>query len=235
VSRAAIITGGAGALGSAAVDAFLAAGWKVATLDHATGASRKDVIAVGGVDLADAKAASAAIEEAAGALGRVDALVNIAGGFTMATVAEADEAAFQTMFARNFNSALNASKAVLPKLGKGARIINVGAVGALKAGAGMSAYAASKSAVMRLTEAMAEEVKARGITVNAVLPVTIDTAQNRKDMPKADFKSWTPPSAIADVIVFLASPQSRAINGALIPVGNGDYEWRSESGRPEPR
>ncbi len=113
-----------------------------------------------------------------------------------------------------------ASKAALPHLLKhgNGRIVNVGAASALKAGAGVGAYTASKAGVMRMTEALAEELKDRGITVNAVLPSIIDTPPNRADMPKADFDRWVKPEQLADVIVFLLSDRASAITGALIPV-----------------
>jgi NAD(P)-dependent dehydrogenase (short-subunit alcohol dehydrogenase family) len=124
------------------------------------------------------------------------------------------------MFAVNVKTALFASRAAIPFLkqsGQG-RIINIGANAALKAGAGMGAYAASKSGVHRLTESLAEELKADGITVNAVLPSIIDTPANRADMPKADFATWVSPRALAEVILFLASDAGAPITGALLPV-----------------
>ena len=120
----------------------------------------------------------------------------------------------------NLITALNTSRAALPHLlatGAG-RIINVGAGAALKADAGMGAYAASKAAVHRLTEALAAETKGKGVTVNAVLPSIIDTPTNRKDMPDADFSQWVAPAELAAVMLFLASPEASAVTGALVPV-----------------
>jgi NAD(P)-dependent dehydrogenase (short-subunit alcohol dehydrogenase family) len=124
------------------------------------------------------------------------------------------------MFAVNLKTALHASRAAIPFLrqSKQGRIINVGATAALKAGAGMGAYAASKAAVHRLTESLAEELKKDNVTVNAVLPSTIDTPTNRADMPKADFTKWVTPRALAEVILFLASDAGAPITGALLPV-----------------
>jgi NAD(P)-dependent dehydrogenase (short-subunit alcohol dehydrogenase family) len=123
------------------------------------------------------------------------------------------------MVALNVTTALNASRAAIPHLlaSRAARIVNIGALGALQAGSGMGAYAASKSGVHRLTEALAAEHKGR-ITVNAVLPSIIDTAANRASMPKADFSKWVAPQELAEVILFLASDAASAVTGALIPV-----------------
>ena len=120
----------------------------------------------------------------------------------------------------NLVTCVNASKAVLPHLQKGGsgRIVNVGAMGALKAAAGMGAYAASKSGVLRLTEALAEELKLQGVTVNAVMPSIIDTPQNRADMPKANFDHWVKAEEIARVVGFLLSDEASAVTGALVPV-----------------
>jgi NAD(P)-dependent dehydrogenase (short-subunit alcohol dehydrogenase family) len=124
------------------------------------------------------------------------------------------------MFAVNVKTALFTSRAAIPflKVSGHGRIINIGANGALKAGAGMGAYAASKSGVHRLTESLAEELKADGITVNAVLPSIIDTPANRAEMPKADFATWVAPRALAEVILFLASDAGAPVTGALVPV-----------------
>ncbi len=120
----------------------------------------------------------------------------------------------------NVQTAANASRAATPHLKRSAagRIVNVGANGALKASAGMGPYAASKAGVHSLTESLAEELKADGVTVNAVLPSIIDTPANRADMPKADFAAWVAPADLATVMLFLASEEARAVTGALIPV-----------------
>jgi 3-oxoacyl-[acyl-carrier protein] reductase len=193
----------------------------VAAVDHAasqieTTANR---IELGGVDLTDAAQAKKAIDAAAAHFGRLDALINIAGGFAFEAVAEGDPKTWQRMYALNVLTALNASQAAIPHLAGSVapRIINVGAMGALQAGAGMGAYAASKAAVHRLTEALAAEWKGK-ITVNAVLPSTIDTPANRASMPKADFKKWVTPQELAEVMLFLLSDAASAVTGALLPV-----------------
>jgi NAD(P)-dependent dehydrogenase (short-subunit alcohol dehydrogenase family) len=218
--RVVAITGGHGVLGKAVVAAALAQGLKVAVIDHASGHAVPDgVLEVGGVDLTDPAAAKTAIEAVAAHFGQLDALLNIAGGFVWQGVQDGGDE-WGRMFALNLTTALNASRAALPhlKASPEGRIVNVGANGALKAAHGMGAYAASKSAVHRLTEALAEELKSGTVTVNAVLPSIIDTAANRADMPDADPAKWVAPADLATTILFLASPEARAITGALLPV-----------------
>ncbi|WP_428150146.1 SDR family NAD(P)-dependent oxidoreductase [Brevundimonas sp.] len=219
-TRTLVVTGGHGVLGKAVVEAALARGLNVALIDHATGEAAPDgALEIGGVDLTDASATEAAIAKVVERFGGIDALLNIAGGFVWQTTDDA-RPAWDRMFALNLTTALNASRAALPHLRASTegRIVNVGANGALKAAAGMGAYGASKSAVHRLTEALAEELKSTSVTVNAVLPSILDTPQNREDMPDADPAKWVQPSDLAEVMLFLASPASRAITGALIPV-----------------
>ncbi|MGH8192176.1 MAG: SDR family oxidoreductase [Rhodanobacteraceae bacterium] len=216
------ITGAFGSLGAAGVQAALEAGTQVAAIDRAdappAGVDLGSAKRFGGVDLSDTTQAQAAINAVAKALGGLDALVNIAGTFRWETLADGSPETFDLLYRINLRTAVAASKAALAHLPDGGRIVNIGAASALKAGAGVGAYTASKSGVMRFTEALAEELKGRGITVNAVLPSIIDTPPNRKDMPKADFGKWVKPEQLADVIVFLLSEQASAITGALIPV-----------------
>lgn len=218
------ITGGFGSLGAAVARAARAAGADVVAIDRAEQAPTElagaGIHAVGGTDLSDADGARAAIDAAAKALGGLDALVNIAGAFRWETLADGSVDSWDLLYRINLRTAVCASKAALPylKQSKAGRIVNIGANAATKAAAGMGAYAASKAGVMRLTEALAEELKGDGITVNAVLPSIIDTPPNRKDMPDADFGKWVKPEQLADVILFLVSDRASAITGALVPV-----------------
>ena len=214
------ITGGFGTLGLATVRAALGAGAQVVAIDRADPPAEglAQATCIGGVDLADPQAAKQALASAAKALGGLDALVNIAGTFRYETVADGNLDTWDLLYRVNLRTAVAASQAALEYLQAGGRIINIGAASGLKAGAGVGAYTASKSGVMRFTEALAEELKDRDITVNALLPSILDTPPNRADMPKADFASWVKPEQLADVIVFLLSKQSSAITGALIPV-----------------
>lgn len=218
--RVVAITGGYGALGRAVVEAAQARGLSVAVIGRTPPrAPNPDVFEINGVDLTDPAQAKTAIESVVAHFGRLDALLNIAGGFVWSPV-ESDGDEFDRMHALNVKTTLNASRAALPhlKASSEGRIVNIGANGAIKAGHGMGAYAASKAGVHRLTEALAEELKSTSVTVNAVLPSIIDTAANRADMPDADPSKWVAPADLAAVILFLASPEARAVTGALIPV-----------------
>jgi 3-oxoacyl-[acyl-carrier protein] reductase len=216
-----VVTGALGALGRVVVETALSRGAKVACVDHAAAHAEAtpDRIELGRVDLSDAGHAKKAIDAAAAHFGKVDALVNIAGGFAFETITDGSSETWQRMHALNLLTALNASRAAIGHLtasGAG-RIVNIGAMGALQAGAGMGAYAASKAAVHRLTEALAAELKGK-VTVNAVLPSTIDTPANRASMPRADFSKWVTPTELAEVILFLVSDAASAVTGALLPV-----------------
>jgi NAD(P)-dependent dehydrogenase (short-subunit alcohol dehydrogenase family) len=216
-----VVTGASGALGRVVAEVALARRARVAGVDYGTSqiAATPDRIELGGVDLSDAAQAKKAIDAVAAHFGKIDALINIAGGFAFEAVAEGDPKTWQHMYALNVLTALNASRSAIPHLAASpaARIVNVGAMGALQAGGGMGAYAASKAGVHRLTEALAAEWKGK-ITVNAVLPSTIDTPANRASMPKADFGKWVTPQELADVILFLVSDAASAVTGALLPV-----------------
>ena len=225
MARSVIITGGFGILGQAVSEAFAAAGEKVARIDFAASPHSpvQGALDLGGVDLTDAAATQSALVRVIAAHGGIDVLVNVAGGFTWETLEGGSIDAWARMQSMNLISNATITKLALPALAKSGagRIVSIGAGAAVKAGMGMGAYAASKSGVHRLTEALAEELSGQGITVNALLPSIIDTPTNRADMPGEDFSTWVQPAAIADVILFLASPAARAITGALIPVARG--------------
>ena len=219
------ITGASGVLGSAVAKAAAEQGARVALIDFANEAKvlkdcGPDALMLGGVDLTDALAASAAVDAVADRFGGLDALINVAGGFKWETLENSLMVGWHRLFLMNVQTAANTSRAAIPYLRRSAagRIVNIGANGALKASAGMGPYAASKAGVHALTESLAEELKAEGVTVNAVLPSIIDTPANRADMPKADFAAWVSPEDLAAVILFLASEEAGAVTGALLPV-----------------
>lgn len=221
-SRIIVVTGGFGVLGRAVAKRLMAEGARVALLDRmpAPATLPQLALALGGVELGQEAACEAAYAEVREVLGAVDGVVNVAGGFVWETVEGGALASWDRMYETNVRTAVASCRAALPHLpaAGGGRIVNVGAAAAQKAGPGMGAYAASKAGVTRLTEALAEELKDRAITVNAVLPSIIDTPANRADMPDADFSRWVAPDKLAAVIAFLLSDEASALTGACIPV-----------------
>jgi NAD(P)-dependent dehydrogenase (short-subunit alcohol dehydrogenase family) len=217
------ITGGFGILGEAAVKGALDQGWTVVAIDRADAPRDGFPAGVdqrGGVDMTDEKTAADLFQAIVETHGRLDALLNIAGGFRWETLAEGSLESWDFLYNINVKTTATACRMALPYLeaAPAGRIVNVGAAGAVKAGMGMGAYAASKAGVMRLTEALAEELKGTNVTVNAVLPSIIDTPQNRKDMPDTDPDIWVKPADLAAVMLFIASDAARAMTGALVPV-----------------
>jgi NAD(P)-dependent dehydrogenase (short-subunit alcohol dehydrogenase family) len=228
--QTALVTGASGNLGAAVAQAFFKAGANVAAVDRATGilevlfnqwvhSPRACLLA--GVDVTVPQAVEKAVQEILSRFGRIDILVNTVGGYRAGKpVHETELETWDFMMNLNARSAFIASRAVIPAMlaqGRG-KIVNIGSSASLKGASGAAAYAAAKSAVVRLTESMAEEYKRRGINVNAVLPGTIDTPQNRQATPGADFGLWVKPEELARVILFLASEDASPIHGALIPV-----------------
>jgi NAD(P)-dependent dehydrogenase (short-subunit alcohol dehydrogenase family) len=213
-----VVTGALGVLGRAVAETAADAGATVVAVDRVDGTPPRGAQAAPALDLGDADATRAAMAAIAKRHGRIDALVNVAGGFRWETVTDGSLETWDQLYGINVRTAVNACRAVLPHLPAGGRIVNIGAAGAVKAAMGMGAYAASKAGVARLTEALAEELKPRDITVNAVLPSIIDTPANRADMPDADPAQWVSPRALAEVIAFLLGPRAAAVTGALIPV-----------------
>ena len=229
-NRVVIVTGATGNLGQAVARAFQAAGARLVLTGHAADglqqvyseiADSRDHFLAGSVDATDAGAVAAMVEETISRFERIDVLVNTVGGFRGGTpLHETSLETWDLMFNLNARSVFIASRAVIPHmLRQGAgKIVNVAARAGLQGGAKIAAYSASKSAVIRLTESMAAELKESGINVNCVLPGTIDTPQNRLAMPKADFARWVKPEALVDAILFLASDAARDIHGVALPV-----------------
>ena len=220
--RTVLLTGAAGNLGRAVASAFAEAGDNLVLLDLKRGdlqdSERQLFIAA---NLLDTASVQGAVDQALQRFKRIDVLCNIAGGFRMGSpVHETTEKDWNFLLDINARTLLNMSRAVVPVMlkGGGGKIVNIGAFAAQKGAAQMGAYVASKSAVIRLTETMAAELREKNINVNCVLPTIIDTPENRAAMPKADPKRWVAPADLAKVIVFLASDAARAIHGAALPV-----------------
>ena len=216
MSKRIVVTGAAGFLGRTLVATLKAAGMEPVGIDLID-AGPDGIAFLGGIDLTQEKAVTDAFKVIADS-GSIGGLVNVAGGFTWETVADSSAESWDRMFRMNVLSAANTCRAALAHLGKGASIVNLGAAAASKAGTGMGVYTAAKSGVARLTEALAEECKERGIRVNAVLPSVIDTPANRDAMGEADAPKWVKPAELAEVIVFLLSDAASGVTGASIPV-----------------
>ncbi len=227
--RIAVISGATGGLGPAVVRALVESGALVVatarnlahleSLPTALGLPAQSIRPMA-ADATSQPSLAALRDKVLAEFGHVDILVNLAGGFRGGSVLTVSRETWEGLIALNATSLLLTCQAFVPGMverGDG-RVINVAAQSALRARKNNAAYAASKSAVLRFTEALAEEVQAHGVRVNAVLPGTIDTPDNRRSMPKADPSAWTPPEKIASVIRFLASDESGAIHGAAIPV-----------------
>lgn len=225
-----IITGASGNLGRAVAARVQAQGGKMVLVERsaehlkAAYGALKDSAQhwlAGGIDMTDANAVSAMTAAAHQRFGRLDGLVNTVGGFRGGKpVHEVDLAEWDFMYDINVRTALHACRAVIPYMLKAqsGRIINVASRNAFQGSPHYAAYSAAKTAVLRLTESLAGELKTRGINVNCIVPGTIDTPQNRADMPQADFSTWVPPEDLAHVVAFLLSDEARSVTGAAVPV-----------------
>lgn len=223
-----VVTGAAGNLGQAVAEGFLKAGGLVCGLDHRQGRLgdlfsqvQGNFRAYEGIDLTDREAVLAVGEKIQQDVGQVDVLVCTVGGFTMSErVDQITAETWQKMMNINAISLLNSSAAFIPNMiaERHGKVVTIGSGASLKGSAKMGAYAAAKAAVLRLTESMSAELKSANIQVNCVLPGTIDSPQNRKAMPDADFSKWVTPEQVAQAILFLSSPEADAITGEALPV-----------------
>jgi len=225
-----LITGATGDFGPYVVRGFAAEGARLSITARKLEEAQKLVRELGlgddralpyVVDVTNADSVRRWVEAVKEKWGRADVLVNVAGGYKPGKpVHEMEEADWDFMLNLNARSAFLTCRAVIPLMlaqGSG-KIVNVGSKAALAAGRKSAAYAVSKSAVLRLTEALSAEVRDKGINVNAVIPSTIDTPGNRAAQPDADTSKWVKPEDLAAVIVFLASEAANAIHGTLMPV-----------------
>jgi NAD(P)-dependent dehydrogenase (short-subunit alcohol dehydrogenase family) len=232
--RVVVVTGAAGHLGAAVVARLLDEKARLVAVDlEAEGLLRRfprlaestDHLVAAPVDLTDPDALAGWVKSALERWGRIDALLNLAGGYQGGhPLHQAGAGEWDQMMDRNARSVFHACRAVIPWMieRKSGRIVNVASRAALHGGPMVALYAASKAVVVRLTESLAEELKDQGITVNCVLPGIIDTPPNREAMPGADRQRWVSPEEIAEVILFLASDRARAVTGAALPiVGRG--------------
>ncbi|MEM4408438.1 MAG: SDR family NAD(P)-dependent oxidoreductase [Candidatus Caldarchaeum sp.] len=227
--KVAIITGGTGGLGRSVVEEFLAEGARVVST-YIDEEELKEVMPLlkenkarlmfVRTDVTREKQVERLVKKALSSFKGLHILANLIGGFTYAEIIDTSPDTLDRMLELNLKTAFLMSKAVLPHMMRQryGKIINVSSRPALKGTKGVGAYAASKAALLNLTETLASEVLEYDINVNAILPSTIDTPANRRDMPNADFSLWVKPKEIARVLVFLASDDSKPISGAAIPV-----------------
>lgn len=228
-NKVALITGGTGGLGKDVLSVFLGQGACACTtytkknyLSSISDLKEQygDRLVYAKADVTKTRDMSKVVERVVNKFGRLDYLINIVGGFAMAKVIDTDEALWENMMNINLKSVFVSSKSTLPQMikQKYGRVINIGARPGLSGCKNMSAYGASKAGVINLTDSMADELSEYNINVNAIIPGTMDTPRNRKDMPKADFKKWVKPEEIAEVIAFLCSNKGDKITGAILPV-----------------
>lgn len=216
-----LIAGGSGALGQTVVPAFSKAGAQVITVDRNPPSAQVGGRAAMKADVTDEADVQRLVDDVIRTRGRIDALINLVGGFAMGRVVETDAALWQRMLTMNVTAAFLLSKAVLPHMvarGTG-RIMHVAAWAAVEPFPGAAAYIVSKASLLTLIKVLALELSGSGVTVNGVLPNTIDTPANRASMPQSDPSTWTKPESIAGTLLFLASEEARQISGAAIPIG----------------
>ena len=215
-----LVTGACGIVGTALWQTLTQAGYNVIGVDMANELPFENakVDFRGGIDLSNEAAVIGLAETLKQEGYALNGLVNIAGGFVWEEALSGDSSTWTRMFQINLMTALNACKAMAPLLTNPGAIINIGAAAADKASAGMGAYTASKSAVIKLSEALNEELRAHGVRVNVISPTIVDTPTNRNDMPDAAFDDWVSPSQIADLTAFLLSDAALAINGENIRI-----------------
>jgi len=223
-----VVTGAAGGLGQNIAAHFRSQGANLALVDYsdellknAFSDRESDTQLLVACDLTNRESTSEGFKKIIQKFNRIDVLANIAGGFVMGEeVHETSDKTWDFLFNLNTRSIMNTAAAAVPVMLEqgGGKIINVSAVSSQKGSAQQGVYIASKSAVSRLTETMADELRDKNINVNAIMPSIIDTPTNRQSMPNADYSKWVKPEQLASVVAFLASDASIAVHGAGIPV-----------------
>lgn len=225
-----IVTGAAGNVGSAVVRLLASRGARVAAVDMLerplsavmqTLENPQLHLPLPGIDLADPSACGALVARVVQTLGGLHGVATTVGGFAMGKLADTGLAEWDAMFMLNVKTTWNIYRAAVPVLraAGGGSLVGIGSAAGLRGSGEMAPYAATKSAVMRLTESLAEELRSDHIRVNAVLPTTIDTPQNQVAMPGANTSRWVKPAEVAEAMLFLLSDAASGVSGALLPVG----------------
>jgi NAD(P)-dependent dehydrogenase (short-subunit alcohol dehydrogenase family) len=228
--RAAIVTGGTGALGQAIVRRLLADGVTVTIpyiVDHererllaAVGERERARVTLERADVTDDRIMDALVEGVAKRHGGVHILVSAVGGFAGGALVDTDRATWERMLTLNLTAVFVAARAAVPAMiaGSYGRVVVIASRAVVPPSGGFIAYTAAKAGAIAFTQALAAEVKAAGVTVNAVLPSTMDTAANRAAMPTADPRTWVPVGSVADAVAFLAAESSGHITGTLLAI-----------------
>jgi NAD(P)-dependent dehydrogenase (short-subunit alcohol dehydrogenase family) len=230
VARVVVVTGGSGALGQAITHRFLGEGatvcvpWIVANerdrLAAAVPADARSRLLLEQCDVLDESAVARLTESLAERFGRLDVLVSAVGGFAMGELVQTDRALWDRMLTLNLTATYVAAWAALPHMltaGSG-RIVAVASRAVVPPAGGFIAYTVAKAGVIAFVQALAAETRGRGVTVNAVLPSTMDTPANRAAMPKVDPKTWVPVDAVAGAIAYLASDSAALVSGTLLAI-----------------
>jgi NAD(P)-dependent dehydrogenase (short-subunit alcohol dehydrogenase family) len=221
-----LVTGATGGLGRSVTETFLEAGAKVAGVARSISASdfnHPEFMAFP-AEISSSASANGLVKDVIARAGRVDVLAHLVGGFAGGqTVAETADATWEQMLTLNVTTAFYMFRAMLPHMQKArsGRILAIASRAALEPGPGVGAYSASKAALVSLVHTVALENKGKGITANAILPATIDTAANRTSMPSSDFSTWIQPRTIASLLLWLSGDAGAQVTGAAIPVYGG--------------
>lgn len=228
--RVAIVTGGAGALGGAVTNRLLGDRAHVCVplelaahgddLRARVAPAARDRLFAEVVDVTDLDAMTRFTDAVVSRHGRVDVLVTLVGGFAGGALVETDRATWDGMLAMNLTSAFVATRAVVPHMvtARWGRIVTIGSRAVVPPGPGFIAYTTAKAGVIAFTLALSRELAPHGITVNSILPSTMDTPANRAAMPDSDRQGWVPVESVADAIAFLVRDESGHVTGALLPV-----------------
>jgi NAD(P)-dependent dehydrogenase (short-subunit alcohol dehydrogenase family) len=216
-----VVAGGTGRLGHVVTPLLLQAGATVAVVDLGASQDTSQIQNLFVADVTNEVEVARVFSDVVSAFGRLDVLINLVGGFTSGQLIKTDLGIWQKMLTLNVTSAFLLSRAVIPKMSaqRSGRIIHIAARAAVDPFPGAAAYIISKAALVSLIRVLALELIGTGVTVNGILPTTIDTPANRKSMPTADPSKWVRPESIAQTVLFLASDEAGQVNGALVPVG----------------
>lgn len=218
--RIVLVTGGTGALGGGVLPVLVREGATVVTTAHRPGQPVPDGVEVEVVDLLEQGTAEPLVERVVERHGRIDALACLVGGFRGGAFIQTDNQTWHEVIELNVQTAVTTIRAALPGMVERdyGRIVTVGAQSAVNPMPNTTAYAAAKASVIAFTRSLGRELRRSGVTVNCVLPETIDTPQNREARPKADPDNWVKPAQVGEVIAFLCSEPAGIIRGAAIPV-----------------